>query len=68
MASSRPRDFRWRTSSASGGSDCVEVAFLGHDDEVLVRRSGDPDGPVLRFTRAEWNAFVTGVQAGEFDG
>jgi len=34
---------------------------------VAVRDSKDPDGPILRFTAAEWAAFVEGVAAGEFD-
>jgi hypothetical protein len=67
MAGSRPRRLKWRKSSTSGAEACVEVAFDG-PREVLVRHSGDPDGSVLRFTGAEWEAFVTGVRAGEFDG
>lgn len=59
-------DHRWRKSSATG-NECVEVAFV-EGDEILVRNSKDRDGPRLRFTRAEWAAFVTGVRAGEFDG
>jgi hypothetical protein len=27
----------------------------------------DPDGPVLVFTAAEWEAFLAGARAGEFD-
>ena len=30
-----------------------------------MRDSKDPDGPVLRFTGAEWTAFVAGVQDGD---
>jgi hypothetical protein len=36
-------------------------------DEVRVRDSKDPDGPVLKFTGPEWDAFVAGVKDGEFD-
>jgi hypothetical protein len=43
----------------------VEIAFV--DDLIGMRNSADPDGPVLVFTRAEWDAFVGGVQDGEFD-
>lgn len=50
-------------SAANGG--CVEVA--AHCDEVWVRDSKDPGGPVLRFTPAEWRAFLEGIGAGEFD-
>jgi len=35
--------------------------------EVLVRDSKNPDGPVLEFTAAEWDAFLAGLRNGEFD-
>jgi hypothetical protein len=69
----------WRKSSLSGGSggDCVEVAVLdgrdlptshkSSDKLVAVRDSRDPAGPVLAFTPREWDAFLGGVRAGEFD-
>lgn len=56
---------RWRTSSASGGGECVEVAFA--DEGVLVRDSKSPEGALLSFTPREWEAFVIGVHRGEFD-
>jgi hypothetical protein len=34
---------------------------------VAVRDSKDPEGPILRFTAAEWAAFADGMAAGEFD-
>ena len=58
----------WRKSSYSGssGGDCVEVADA--TTIVLVRDTKDRGhGPVQRFTRAEWYAFVAGVRNGEFD-
>lgn len=57
----------WHTSRWSGGPDgtCVEVR-LGADD-VQVRDSKDPAGPVLIYTHAEWRAFLAGVRNGEFD-
>ncbi|GAA5068552.1 hypothetical protein HNP84_008400 [Thermocatellispora tengchongensis] len=55
----------WRKSTASGGAgDCVEVAAV---TAIAVRDSKDPDGPVLLFTTGEWEAFLFGVRAGEFD-
>ena len=57
---------RWVKSSLSYcNSNCVEVASLP-DGRIGVRDSKDTAGPVLRFTRAEWNAFVSGVRNGEF--
>jgi uncharacterized protein DUF397 len=55
---------RWIKSSYSGGQDCVEIQFgVG----VRVRDSKNPDGRALDFTRAEWDAFMQGVHAGEFE-
>ena len=57
----------WIKSSYSGptGGNCVEVAFLA-DGGVAVRSSRRPDGPVLIFTSAEWDAFLGGARDGEF--
>ncbi len=44
---------------------CVEVART--DQGALVRDAKRPDSPVLSFTEQEWQAFVGGVRAGEFD-
>ena len=64
----------WRTSSSSSGDGdaCVEIAFVpgskeGSDRVIAMRDSKRPDGPVLIFTPAEWEAFTLGVQDGEFD-
>jgi len=55
---------QWRRS-ASSGEAAVEVALL--DDGVAVRDSRRPEGDVLFFTPAEWDAFVGGAKDGEFD-
>jgi hypothetical protein len=56
----------WRKSSLSGASgNCVEVAALD-TGEFAVRNSRHPAGPALVFTRAEWIAFLNGVEHGEF--
>jgi Domain of unknown function (DUF397) len=39
----------------------------GSDYVITMRDGSKPDGPVLRFTPAEWDAFVAGVRDGEFD-
>ncbi|WP_405661887.1 DUF397 domain-containing protein [Streptomyces sp. RK9] len=43
----------------------VEIANLP-DGAVAMRSSLDPD-TVLRYTEAEWRAFVLGARDGEFD-
>ncbi|MEU7858803.1 DUF397 domain-containing protein [Nonomuraea sp. NPDC049141] len=55
----------FKATFSDNGGGCVEVA-LG-EDEVAVRDSKDPEGPVLYFSGAEWGAFLAGVHAGEFD-
>jgi len=58
----------FRRSSFCGSVGCVEVAALPGGGEIVLRDSKDesPGAPVLRFTNAEWDAFVSGVLAGEF--
>ncbi|MGK5530043.1 DUF397 domain-containing protein [Streptomyces sp. URMC 129] len=53
--------------SAPGGpeDEKVEIAYLPGGG-VGMRNSKDPD-TVLRFTAAEWEAFVLGARDGEFD-
>lgn len=58
-------DWGWRKSQCSGEAQCVEVAW--DTAGVRVRDSKDPDGPVLRFSWEEWDAFVAGIRDGEFD-
>jgi hypothetical protein len=55
----------WRKSTYSNANGCVEVAFV--DTRVAVRDSKDRTGPVLVFGSHEWEAFLNGVRAGEFD-
>jgi hypothetical protein len=51
----------WQASGAG-----IETARLS-DGGLAVRAAGDVDGPVLRYTRAEMDAFVRGAKDGEFD-
>jgi Domain of unknown function (DUF397) len=55
----------WRRSSYCATNSCVEVALL--DGRIAVRDSKDRHGPVLRFSPAEWAAFIDGARNGEFD-
>lgn len=57
----------WRISSFSGSNNaCVAAARLP-DGHVAVRNSNAPDDGTATFTPMEWDAFVAGVKAGEFD-
>jgi hypothetical protein len=55
----------WRKSTRSSHNGCVEVAF--GDGQVGVRDSKDREGPALVFTASEWEAFLGGTRAGEFE-
>jgi Domain of unknown function (DUF397) len=55
----------WQRAEGDTSQDGVEVAFV--DDLIGLRNSAEPLGPVLVFTRAEWDAFVSGAQDGEFN-
>lgn len=56
----------WRKSVKTQNSgQCVEVARVG--DVIGVRDSKHPDGPILEFTPAEFEAFLDGAAKGEFD-
>ena len=62
-----PPDTAWIKSSASfSNGNCVEVTQLP-GGQIGVRHSRHPQGPVLRFTPAEWHAFLAGARNGEFD-
>lgn len=57
----------WRKSSFSdAGGECVEVAPQP-DGTIAVRNSNNPDAGTVYFTRAEMDAWLKGVKAGEFD-
>lgn len=57
----------WVKSSYSGNNgNCVEVAALPDGGRAL-RDSKNPHGPALVFTLDEWQAFIAGATAGEFD-
>jgi hypothetical protein len=53
---------RWHRSSFSngeGGSNCVEVAFVGA--VAALRDSKNPDGPVLMMPAASFQGCLIGV-------
>lgn len=54
-----------KASKSSGSGQCVEMART--PEYVMVRHSKDPQGPVLRFTFAEFAAWLDGARKHEFD-
>ncbi len=62
---------QWRKSSFTdtgigNGGMCVEVGAL-LDGRIAVRNSNHPDAGAVHFSRAEMDAWIKGVKAGEFD-
>jgi hypothetical protein len=55
-----------KSSLSLSNGNCVEVASPP-DGQVGIRHSKHTEGPVLRFTPDEWQAFLGGVRNGEFD-
>ena len=66
MTSRVPEDVVWMRSSLSSDDDAVEVGRLP-DGGAALRRAADPTCEPHVYTAAEWEAFVKGVDAGEFD-
>jgi uncharacterized protein DUF397 len=52
--------------SGPSGGQCVELKKLA-DGSVAVRRSTDPQGPALVYSRQEMTAFINGVRDGLAD-
>jgi hypothetical protein len=55
-----------KASRSGGGSQCVELRTRTGGIEVRDSKAGD-SGPILRFTPAEFAAFLDGARKGEFD-
>ncbi|MEW2572969.1 DUF397 domain-containing protein [Streptomyces sp. NPDC047070] len=63
-----PTNLTWERAAppeATGPGPWIELAF-GDDELVYIRETSDPE-TVVTTTRKKWDAFVLGVQAGEFD-
>jgi hypothetical protein len=58
-----PTDGEWRKSPFSVDGHCVQILPLPGGG-VAIRDSKNPDGPVLLFTTAEWEAFRLGLITG----
>lgn len=60
------QDSAWIKSSFSfANGNCVEVRRR-HDGQVELRNSRFPNIQLPSFTPAEWEAFIAGVNNGEF--
>jgi uncharacterized protein DUF397 len=55
----------WKVARRCNGGACIRVA--SQNDQILIGDSKNPGGPVLSYSRGEWDAFVEGVRLGDFD-
>ncbi len=53
----------WKTSSRSGGGECVEIR-IGGDGRRQVRDSKDRMGPVLSFSEDAFAALIADLKDG----
>lgn len=60
-------DAEWRRASDATDDSLSQVEIAYKDGMYGMRDSRNPDGDILVFTPGEWDAFVKGVHAGEFD-
>ncbi len=63
-----PADLVWNRAAPEneqGPGPWIEIAY-GKDEAVHLRETSDPEN-IVTTTREKWDAFVLGVQAGEFD-
>lgn len=63
--STAPGDLNWRAPRTCDSGACVKVAR--HGDWVVFGNTTEPGGPVIAYTKAEWDAFLIGVKHGDFD-
>jgi hypothetical protein len=50
----------WKKSSKSASGDCVEVAIT--QDAIHVRNTRDRQGPMLSFSRDEWQELIEKIK------
>ena len=56
----------WYSAKLCDAGACVEIGTLG--ELVMIRNSVDRNGACISLSRDEWQVFVAGVKAGNFDG
>lgn len=55
-----------KASESSSYGQCVQIAAAS-GGRIAMRDSKDPDGPILLYSRAEFQAFLDGALKGDFD-
>jgi spermidine synthase len=55
-----------RNRSWTKGCESAHCLEVSAEEDVLIRDSKDPEGPVLKFTRREFDEFIEAVKSGTF--
>jgi uncharacterized protein DUF397 len=53
-------EISWRTARNCDGGGCVMVGRSG--DDILIGDTWKPDGPVLSYSKCEWQEFLIGAK------
>ena len=59
------RDIPWRKAAKSAATNCIKVAR--RNGIIVIGDTKNPAGPVLSYSRDEFDAFLDGAKKGEFD-
>jgi hypothetical protein len=60
----RSEEPAWRKASFCASSECAEIA---RDGDAIVLRNSTAPRRVVRYSTEEWQSFLRGAKAGEFD-
>lgn len=55
----------WRVSQRCNGGACVRVADAG--PTIFLGDTKDPSGPVLAYSRPQWQALIAQIKRGDLD-
>jgi predicted secreted Zn-dependent protease len=59
-------ELNWQVARECNGGACIQVAAQG--EQIVIGDSKNPKGPILTYSRTEWDAFANGLRQGDFDG
>ena len=59
-------ELNWQVARECNGGSCIQVAT--HGEQIVIGDSKNPEGPILTYSRTEWDAFSNGIRQGDFDG
>jgi len=55
----------FKSTRSAGSSHCIEAA-VGHNGDIFLRDSKNPQSGILTFDSSTWRNFVESVKSGDF--